>query len=139
VAQDVNLSVSAVSKALADDPAIPEQTKRRGREASRRLAHQPRRSRTASRRTSDLQQLALILVGTGRSGQSITGSLADVCVELNLIVKLQVLVVQNDEPTDLDQTLAEVAEGNDGLILAGRVTSKVIRHVAALGVPYVTM
>ena len=80
-----------------------------------------------------------MLVSNERETDKITGSLASVCRELNLAVKLQVLVVQSDEPTRTASTLSEAAAENQGFLLAGCVTAEVVRQVAALRVPFVTM
>lgn len=141
VARDVNLSVSAVWKALADDPVIPTQTRRRVLEASRRLDYQPKRYNRKRKATAaaGLQRLGLVLVGSDRGMQSMTDSLMAISRELNLSVKVQMLLISTDEPDIMSQTLSEAAEENDGLILSGFVTPAVLRLVNTLRTPYVVM
>lgn len=145
IAERINLSVSAVWRSLADDPQISEQTKQRVREISRQLNYRPRPYRR-SRRTRAavapvrpaLRHVAMVLVGTNTSNELAT-SLAMVCNELAMSVKLEMAVVDDRDLAGQKSRVQQLAAEVEGLLLCGRVPVELMQYASTLRAPAVMM
>ena len=142
IADRVGLSVATVSKALGDDPQIPERTKDRVRAMSKELGYRPRRyQRSGARRARPgrLGRVGLVLVQETPEVEHLT-ALTRACDDAEARITLEVTsIAADDSVSNRRRRLSEAAADVDGLLFSGMVTPDLVRHAASLKVPSVVM
>ena len=137
IAREANLSVAAVSKALAGYPHISESTRERVRTISDRLNYKPRPRRRTGKSE---RRVGVMLIEVDRmsrySSRWLTGltqaaGRSDVRLELSGIDRI-------DEHNPL-ATLRDQAAGLDALLLFGCIKPAVLEAAGHLGVPCVVV
>ncbi len=144
IAERAEISVAAVSMALADHADISVETKQRVRQISRELGYRRRRSTTKTKTNSDPRsagRFGFLLVG-GRVEDEVCASMLR---ELTLLAsstgtRVEVSGIEDiADPENVAETALAYARGLDGLLLMGHVKMSLLQEIAAADIPYVVI
>lgn len=145
IARETSLSVTAVWRSLADDPQIPDATRSRVRDVSKRLNYRPRTYRRSQRRRPStaalpaLERIALVQVDAHRQPEEVTSLLA-ICQDVETRAKVEATVIRPDADAEAARAQLETAARDvDAVLLSGYVTPELFAAAAALKVPAVAM
>lgn len=143
IARHADLSVSAVSMALAGYPDISPATRMRVRELSRQLNYKPRRRRVSSRRglaDNRVRRIGLVLVGYDTEPSyliTLLRVLSDEGAHANC--KMEVAAIPEAPDTEQALRFDQIARDVDGLLIDGYVRPALFDHTSTLAVPSVVM
>lgn len=146
IANAADLSVSAVSMALADDPQISRETRAQVQQLSQQLNYQPRRRRGSRRRgrlESKATQAQIHRIGFIPVGRRATLSVDD----LHMIsrqanqraMRLDVSTIPDGVAEQQLEHLQIAAEGMDGLLLFGAVRRELLEQATMFDKPCVLL
>lgn len=147
IASEANLSVGAVSKALAGHPHISEATRRRVEIISRQLDYKPRRRKRSTAATNGAtdnapwRRVGLVLVEApwAKSDQS-SRWLAMLTTAMNRHeVRLELGYIDRQDDDSCVKALEMQSRNLDGMLLFGCVKTNVLQAARQLGVPLVVM
>jgi DNA-binding LacI/PurR family transcriptional regulator len=144
IAKRAEISISAVSMALADHPDIGPETKRQVRELSERLGYRRAALKTAAarqEREGELRRIGFLQVG-GRSDDRVhSPPLRSLARHANgLGMRLEIHDIEEAEDVDtVIRHAVQFAEGVDGLVVTGRASPNVFAALDELKIPCVTL
>jgi len=142
IAQVANVSVSAASKALADDPQISDATKQRIRRISRELNYRPvrRRSRAELSDTSGrTARVGLVLVDQPQDvffSHEVLDPLSRESRSLSIALEIVNVSLTDDDPA---LGIRSIIDELDGLLLYGQVDHDLFDSCTAMEKPCVLM
>ena len=137
IAREADLSIAAVSKALAGSPHISAATRRRVRAISERLNYQPRRRRSAEGKPGRVGCLLIEIDRMARYATHWLNVLPQAATERAL--RLELGGIERLDEGDWREALQEHAAELDALLLVGCIKSSVLDAVDALNVPCVVI
>lgn len=140
VAAKADLSVSAVSMALAGHPNISDQTRRRVRQISRDLGYRPKGSAGRNASGQDLNQLrakrlGLLFVGSEIQQMDTVHQLSVIAARVG--ARLEISAVESTDPRDAEAVVAEFSNGLDALVLTGHINNDLLHQIELSKIPCV--
>lgn len=144
IAKRAEISVAAVSMALADHGDISVETKQRVRQISRELGYRRRRPSPKGRPVGDRKapgRFGFLLVG-GRVEDEVCASMLRELTVLasNTGTRVEVSGIEDiSDPDAMVETALNYARGLDGLLLMGLVRYDFLREIAEADIPYVVI
>ena len=145
IAQQAGVSISTVSMALANHPHINVQTKQRIRELSRELGYRrrPRATTTRPRVASEAMALRLgfLLVGSSLEDEAhahLLAGLNHASTACRARLEIRATPPSNEPAADIE-VARTYSRSLDGLILSGRVDSRLMDELETGGIPHVVI
>lgn len=138
VAAEAGLSISTISRALAGNPVIPEETRKRALEAARRLGYRPN-AQARALRSSKTDTIGVIIPNV--SNQYFAELAQTIQTGATLANKCVVVATSNDDPYQLISALGVMENQRvDGVIVVPHIgTASAIQHLIDLNIPVVLL
>ena len=143
IAEKAEISISAVSMALADHPGIGEQTKQRVRQLSREMGYRGTRVRPESGNGSEKQtyRFGFLLLGARLEDEVVSGCLHGLTTSAATSGdRIEITAIEDaSDPHQVARRALEYAKDLDGLLLMGMVGRELLTRLEESNVPSVVL
>lgn len=143
IAEKAEISISAVSMALADHPGIGEQTKRRVRQLSREMGYRSTRVRAESGNGAekDVYRFGFLLLGARLEDEVVSGCLHGLTTSAATSGdRIEITAIEDaSDPHLVARRALEYAKDLDGLLLMGMVGRELLTRLEESNIPSIVL